>query len=105
MDEYEVIIAPSAEEDLKNIYNYISEKLQSTMNAKRQLQRLRLGIKDLEIMPESYHLYPHEPWHSHGLHYYPVGNYEIFYLVDQNNHKVNVLRVLYGQMNFLEIWK
>ena len=105
MDEYEVIIEPSAEEDLKNIYNYISEKLQSTMNAKRQLLRLRLGIKDLEIMPESYHLYPHEPWHSRGLHYYPVGNYEIFYMVDQDNHKVNVVRVLYGQMIFLEIWK
>ena len=72
MDQYKVIIEPSAESDLKDIYNYISEKLQSKMNAQRQILRIQLGIKDLEIMPESYHLYPNEPWHSRGLHYFPT---------------------------------
>ncbi len=105
MDQFEVIIEPSAEADLNNIYDYITDTLQSKTNAKRQIERLRQGMKDLEIMPESYHLYPHEPWHSKGLHYFPVGNYEIFYMVDDKKFKVSVLRVLYGQMNFLEIWK
>jgi toxin ParE1/3/4 len=105
MNQYEVIIEPSAEDDLKNIYDYISDKLQSKINAKNQLVRIREAIFELETMPESYHLYPKEPWHSKGLHYVPVGNYEIFYTVNNDEFKVNVLRVLYGKMNFLEIWK
>ena len=56
-------------------------------------------------MPESYHLYSKEPWYSKGLHYVLVENYEIFYTVNNDAFKVNVLRVLYGKMNFLEIWK
>ena len=105
MDKYEIIIEPSAEDDLRNIYIYISDTLQSEINAKSQLERIRTAIFDLEDMPESYHLYPKEPWHSKGLHYVPVGNYEIFYTVNNDDFKVNVLRILYGKMNFLEIWK
>ena len=105
MDQYEVIIEPSAEDDLREIYNYIANNLQSNVNAVNQLERIRKEISELETMPESFHLYPKEPWYSRGLHYCPVGNYEIFYMVDKAVHKVNVLRVLYGKINFLEIWK
>ena len=105
MDQYEIIIEPSAEDDLKNIYDYISNTLLSENNARKQIERIRDAIFELETMPESYHLYPNEPWHSKGLHYFAVGNYEIFYTVNNDDFKVNVLRVLYGKMNFLEIWK
>ncbi|MBP5519430.1 MAG: type II toxin-antitoxin system RelE/ParE family toxin [Treponema sp.] len=105
MDQYEIIIEPSAEDDLKNIYDYIANTLLSENNARKQVERIRDTIFELETMPESYHLYPNETWHSKGLHYVPVGNYEIFYTVNNNDFKVNILRVLYGKMNFLEIWK
>lgn len=41
MNQYEVIIEPSAEDDLKSIYDYISDKLQSKINAKNHLERIR----------------------------------------------------------------
>ena len=56
-------------------------------------------------MPESFRLYEYEPWLSKGLRHFPVGNYEIFYIVDTDKKKVFVLNVLYGKMNFQEIWK
>ena len=56
-------------------------------------------------MPESFRLYEYEPWCSKGLRHFPVGNYEIFYIVDTDKKKVFVLNVLYGKMNFQEIWK
>lgn len=56
-------------------------------------------------MPESFRLYEYEPWCSKGLRQFTVGNYEIFYIVDTDKKKVFVLNVLYGKMNFQEIWK
>ena len=103
--EYSVELLPSAEEDLSNIYNYIANDLQSEINAKRNITKLETEIYKLNLMPESFRLYEYEPWRSKGLRHFPVGNYEIFYIVDTDKKKVFVLNVLYGKMNFQEIWK
>ena len=103
--EYSVELLPSAEEDLSNIYNYIANNLQSKTNAKRIITKLETEIYKLNFMPESFHLYEYEPWRSKGLRHFPVGNYEIFYIVDTDKKKVFVWNVLYGKMNFQEIWK
>ena len=105
MKEYEVILLPSAEEDLRNIYKYISQELKSEINAKRVISRIESEIYNLNILPESYHLIDFEPWRSKGVRHFPVGNYQVFYLVDNEKFKVNVLNILYGKMNFQEIWK
>lgn len=103
--EYSVELLTSAEEDLSNIYNYILNDLQSEINAKRIITKLETEIYKLNLMPESFRLYEYEPWRSKGLRHFPVGNYEIFYIVDTDKKKVFVLNVLYGKMNFQEIWK
>ncbi len=103
--EYSVELLASAEEDLSNIYNYILNDLQSEINAKRIITKLETEIYKLDLMPESFRLYEYEPWRSKGLRHFPVGNYEIFYIVDTDKKKVFVLNVLYGKMNFQEIWK
>lgn len=103
--EYSVELLASAEEDLSNIYNYILNDLQSEINAKRIITKLETEIYKLNLMPESFRLYEYEPWRSKGLRHFPVGNYEIFYIVDTDKKKVFVLNVLYGKMNFQEIWK
>lgn len=103
--EYSVEFLASAEEDLSNIYNYILNDLQSEINAKRIITKLETEIYKLNLMPESFRLYEYEPWRSKGLRHFPVGNYEIFYIVDTDKKKVFVLNVLYGKMNFQEIWK
>ena len=103
--EYSVELLASAEEDLSNIYNYILNDLQSEINAKRIITKLETEIYKLNLMPESFRLYEYEPWRSKGLRHFPVGNYEIFYIVDTDKKKAFVLNVLYGKMNFQEIWK
>ena len=105
MEEFEVILLPSAEEDLINIYNYISKELNSEINAKRVISRIESEIHNLNILPESYHLIDFEPWRSKGLRHFPVGNYQVFYIVDNDKNIVYILNILYGKMNFQEIWK
>lgn len=63
------------------------------------------GNKNGRILPESYHLIDFEPWRSKGLRHFPVGNYQVFYIVDNEKLKVTVWNILYGKMNFQEIWK
>ena len=55
-------------------------------------------------MPESFRLYEKEPWKSRGLRFFSVDNYIVFYIVDNEKKEVNVLRVLYGRMDFSKIW-
>ena len=102
---FQVIIEPEAEDDLKNIYNYIFFVLKSKQNAVSQLSRIRDEIYKLDFMPESYHLYPKEPFHSRGLRYFKVDNFEIFYIVNKQKSEVHVLRVMQGTMDFSAVWK
>jgi toxin ParE1/3/4 len=101
---YYVKILPSAIEDLQQIYNYIAYELQSIINAENQLNRIQEEISKLDFMPESFRLYEKEPWKSRGLRFFSVDNYIVFYVINNNAKEVNVLRVLYGRIDFLKIW-
>ena len=101
---YSVKVLPSAIEDLQEIYNYIAYELKSVINAGNQLNRLQDEISRLDFMPESFRLYEKEPWRSRGLRFFSVDNYIVFYIVDNENVEVNVMRVLYGKMDFSKIW-
>ena len=71
---------------------------------KNQLSRLQDEIQKLDFMPESFRLFEKEPWKSIGLRYFSVDIYIVFYIVNNEKLEVNVLRVLYGKMDFTRIW-
>ena len=75
------------------------------INADSQLSRIEDEIKKLDTLPNGFRRYSKEPWYSRGLRYFPVDNYLIFYMVDEEKHIVNVLRVIGGQMDLNQIWK
>lgn len=54
------------------------------------------AARSLEQMPMRYRLYEEEPWNSLGLRFFPVDNYLIFYLPDETNNVVNIIRIMYG---------
>lgn len=41
-------------------------------------------------------IYNKEPWKSRGLHIVPVDNYCVFYIVNNGNMTVSIMRVMYG---------
>ena len=75
------------------------------INADSQLSRIEDEIKKLDTLPNGFRRYSKEPWYSRGLRYFPVDNYLIFYMVDEEKHIVNVLRVIGGQMDLNKIWR
>lgn len=103
--QYKVIVSPNAIEDLQNIYNYIAYEKKSIINAELQISRIKEDVIKLDTLPNAFKTYPKEPWCSKGLKYFPIDNYLVFYMVDEDKKQVNVLRIIYGKMNLSKIWK
>ena len=93
---YSIKVTVQADNDLRNIYEYIAYELQSPENAGGQLNRIEKCIMSLKSMPERYRFYDREPWKSRGLHIVPVDNYCILYIVDNGTTTVSIMRVMYG---------
>jgi toxin ParE1/3/4 len=93
---FEIEISAQADNDLRNIYEYIAYELQSPGNAKGQLDRLEDSILGLDQMPERFRAYEHEPWHSRGLRIMPVDNYCVLYIPNIEKAVVTIIRVMYG---------
>lgn len=54
-------------------------------------------------MPERYERVSWEPWHSQSVRRVSVGNYMIYYLVNQGDHGVEIVRIFYGRRDVEEI--
>ena len=94
--KFAIKITAQADNDIRNIYEYIAYELQSPENASGQLDRIEKCIMSLDDMPERYRFYDREPWKSRGLHIVPVDNYCVLYIVDNDDSTVSIMRVMYG---------
>jgi toxin ParE1/3/4 len=93
---YEIIYTEDALQDLEGIYQYISQTLLEPSIAEKQADRIMDAVDSLESMPLRFRLYEHEPWHSKGLRVLPVDNYLVFYLPDEVENIVAIIRIMYG---------
>lgn len=91
-----VTYSASARRDLRSVYEYIAYNLLAPDTAAGQTGRIMKEIRALEEMPLRYQLYEDEPWHSQGLRFFSVGNYLVFYLPNEIEHTVTVVRIMYG---------
>ena len=93
---FNVVYSSEARQDLRDIYEYIAYELLEPDTAAGQTNRIMKAARSLEQMPMRHRLYEEEPWHSQGLRFLPVDNYLIFYLPDETDNIVNIIRIMYG---------
>ena len=93
---FDVSYSAEARKDLRDIYEYIAYELLVPETAARQAERIMKAARSLEQIPMRYRLYEGEPWHSQGLRVLPVDNYLVFYLPDETNATVSIIRIMYG---------
>lgn len=103
MNLYRVEYSQEALVDIKSIYTYISQILHAPLTARRQVNRIRKEIRDLEAFPTRYMLVEWEPWASMKMHRLPVDNYVVFYLVDEQAMAVKIVRIVYGGRNLEDL--
>ena len=94
--KYKVIYSPAAKDDLRDIASYILYELKNPQAAKNVTGKIRQTIKSLNSMPERYSLVEWEPWASMRMHKVPVGNYIVFYFIEDDVSTVTVTRIFYG---------
>ena len=103
MNLYRVEYSQEASVDIKSIYTYISQILHAPLTARRQVNRIRKEIRDLEAFPTRYVLVEWEPWASMKMHRLPIDNYVVFYLVDEQAMAVKIVRIVYGGRNLEDL--
>ena len=94
--KFKVVYSPAAKDDLHTIAAYILYELRSPQAAKNVTTRIRSEIRSLSNMPERYALVEWEPWSSMKMHRVPVGNYVIFYAINESSDTVTITRIFYG---------
>ena len=102
-DQFKVVYSPAARDDLFTIRRYIAEKLNVPTTAAKLTKRIRDSIKKLDTSPERYVRVDWEPWHSMNMRHYPIGNYEVFYVVDNESAVVTIVRIFYGKRDIENI--
>ena len=101
-DTWKIVYTKQAEQDLRDIYEYIAYSLLEPDIAKKQVRRIVDMIARLDQMPERFHLYDKEPWHGKGLRIVPMDNYLAFCLPLKAKKNVAVIRIMYGGRNIEE---
>ena len=93
---YAVVYAPQALEDLRDIVSYLTFTLHAPDTAKRLTGRIRKQIRELGHLPARHPVVEWEPWHSMNLRHVSVGNFVVFYRVEEAAQTVTVVRIVYG---------
>lgn len=97
MDKYKVIIEPTAENDLYEIFHYIGGILHEPRSAERIYFAIKDQVSSLSEMPLRYPLIQEEPYRSMGVRRIQIESYTAFYLVNENDLSVHVFRILYSR--------
>ncbi len=100
VNNYTIKMTPKAADDLDNIYQYISEELCLTSSAANILERIERGIMRLREFPFSCNYVADEYLRNKGYRKLIVDNYIVFYLIEEENSQVIIMRVLYGKQKY-----
>ena len=93
---YQIIYSPESLDDLRAIYSYIAFEKLAPENAEGQVNRIRKAIRSLDLFPEGHTTVDWEPWASMGMRFLPVDNFTVYYLVDNDEGKVRIVRIFYS---------
>ena len=96
MSDWNILLTDQAESNLRAIYEYIAFTLLEPATAAKLTQRIKVKISKLKVSPQSYAVYPKEPWRSRGLRRVNAGNYAIFFVPVENRQTVVIIQIMYG---------
>ena len=99
MSNFYVCYSDEAQNDLRGIFMHIAYELGSRDNAEGQVNRIREAVKKLDKYPKRNPLVPYAPWASLGMRRLNVDNYAVLYVVDEDNDRVEVVRIPFGAMD------
>lgn len=100
---YQVIIEKYAKEDIKSIFDYISNTLFNKGAAISFIQNIENKFASISLFPRSAPLINNEYIENKNIRKLCIDNYIAFYLIDEANKMVRIIRVISGLVNFIEV--
>jgi addiction module RelE/StbE family toxin len=97
---YDLQIMPMAEEDLDGIFDYITNKLEAPVAANRLMEKIEKSILSLKNSPRIGSKCRDETLNKKGYRKLMVDNYIAFYLVNDEDRTVIIMRIMYGRRNY-----
>lgn len=99
-NSYDLRLTPKASDDLDEIYEYIPNNLHNLKAAVRLMSEMETNLLRLKDFPLSGSLRNDEFLRKKGYRKLIVENYIVFYLVNESEKQVVVMRVLYGSRKY-----
>ena len=99
MEQYEIRIFPSAQQDLLDVIDYLNTLSKEV--ALNYYDRLTSEISSLRIIPERCPRPRDLALAAKGYRYLVVGNYLVFYVVSGNI--VQIRRILYARRDYKQL--
>jgi len=96
-------VLEAARDDINEIYDYIAYELGNPIAATRLVLAFNAEIESLAYHPSSIALVYDERLAARGYRRMIVGNYLIFFIVDEQNKLVEIERILYGRRDWANI--
>lgn len=100
---YSLKFTPKASGDLEQIYSYISHKLFAEIAANNLLEKIESSIIRLKSFPYSCSFVSDDALKSKGYRKLIVDNYIAFYLVNEMEKQVVIMRILYGAQTYQDL--
>jgi toxin ParE1/3/4 len=101
--KHKIILTETAKRDFVDTANYISESLHNKSAAIDLITAARTSIKTLVDMPARHPLVEDAFLSKQGFRLLPVGNYLIFYVVNDVRRTVVIHRFLYSRRDWMNI--
>lgn len=101
MNKYNIEYSKETKQDLIDIKKYIKYNLQEPNIAKKLITKIKTEIDKLIETPEIYSIIDDDFIKKLQIRKIIVDNYIVFYRI--NNKKIQIVRILYGRRNWINL--
>jgi len=100
---YKIHYLPIALDDLKGIFNYIANTLESPQAAENLLLKIDKAVRKTADNPFRCHPYNSSEKLKFAYRVLNIDNYSLFYVVE--NNKIEIHRIIYSRRDIINILK
>ena len=95
----------TAANDLNETADYIDHILLNPSATDNLLDKLDEELGHLKEHPQAHAIVDDPFLKAQGIRFVVVNNYLAFYIIDENNHIVHIIRFLYGKRDWISVLK
>lgn len=97
--KYKLVYLPVARRDMVEIVEYVSHRLGNPIAANELAEKLIAGAESIPVFPYANPVKTTLRPLAHEYRYIIIGNYQMFYRVDEITREVLIARVIYAGRN------